>query len=292
MMKFRLLVTLLVFNSISLLWAETTTLAKQSNVRGDADLKSRIVRLWPIERIGGEQNRLTEDYRDRKGKQQLCGVKDPNITIYPAKSDHPTPAVLYSPGGGYGILGLPDEEHIREWNNLGITLIVLKYTIPKQRDKAFEDIQRAVRIVRHNAQAWNIKPNQIGLFGNSAGGHLSARLMNNYKALAYEPVDEVDKVSCEPDFGVLQCSAYFNTTQPDGPFDREVFPLKDKVAPTFLTYAKDDKHYPGGVNYVEAMNKAGNPIRFKVYETGGHGMKGCDWFAHAVQWLKTQQIVQ
>ena len=109
------------------------------------------MRLWPIERIGGEQNRLAEVYRDRNGKQQLCVVKDPNITIYSAKSGHPTPAVLYSPGGGYGVLGLPDKKGIRDWNDLGITLIVLKYTIPKQRDKAFEDIQRAVRTVRYNS---------------------------------------------------------------------------------------------------------------------------------------------
>lgn len=256
---------------------------------------ARIVRLWPIERVGGEKNRLKEEYRKRgkKGVKQLCGVKDPNLTFYPVQRKQPVPAVIYSPPGGYGILDLPSKEHIKQWNDLGITLILLKYTIPRKYDAAFQDIQRAVRMVRHNAKTWNIDPNRIGLYGCSAGGHLSARLANNHDQKAYDSIDVIDKENCEPNFVILQSSAYFNGI-PVGKaknLDQTYFHLKNKVAPTFVTYSKKDRHYPGGQNYVDAAKKAGYPIRMVLFEEGGHGMKGVDWFTPLTKWLRERKIV-
>ena len=98
-----------------------------------------IIRLWPIERVGGEANRLKEEYRDRRGRKQLCGVLDPNLSVYQVKSDKPTPAVVYCPGGAYMVLGLPSEKDIKNWHDLGITVFVLKYTIP---DKPGCGVQR------------------------------------------------------------------------------------------------------------------------------------------------------
>ena len=267
--------------------------ASQNQEPVAASTGTNIVRLWPIDRIGGEENRLKEEYRERnKGNKQLCGVKDPNLTFYPAKSNQPSPAVIYSPGGGYGILALPSQSEIKSWNDLGISLIVFKYTIPKQYDAAFQDIQRAVRTVRHQAEKWNIDPKRIGLFGNSAGGHLSARLMNNFDQNAYDPIDEIDKESAEPNFAILQCSAYFNGIPRGEALDQTYFHLKHKVAPTFLTYAKDDIHYPGGQNYTDAMKKAGYPIHLKTFEKGGHGMKNCDWFSEATAWMKENNFIK
>ena len=44
-----------------------------------------------------------------------------------------------------------------------------KYTIPEIR----EDMHRAVRYIRHKAEKYEIDPQRIGIFGGSAGGHLS-----------------------------------------------------------------------------------------------------------------------
>ena len=101
-------------------------------------------------------------------------------------------------------------------------------------------------LVRHQASKWNIDPNKIGLFGNSAGGHLSARLTQNYDQKVYQPIDEADKDSCEPNYAILQCAAYFQGRKMDKDFDAEIFHMKNKVAPTFLTYSKDDKFCKGG----------------------------------------------
>ena len=251
-----------------------------------------IIRLWPIERVGGEANRLKEQYRDRRGRKQLCGVLDPNLSVYQVKSDKPTPAVVYCPGGAYMVLGLPSEKDIKNWHDLGITVFVLKYSIPDKMDAAFKDVQRAMRLVRHQASKWNIDPNKIGLFGNSAGGHLSARLTQNYDQKVYQPIDEADKESCEPNYAILQCAAYFQGRKMDKDFDAEIFHMKNKVAPTFLTYSKDDKFCAGGVAYEKALKAAGGSIQLKLFEKGGHGMGGCDWFSVAAQWLKENNFTK
>ena len=250
-----------------------------------------VIRLWPIEKIGGEENRLKEKYRDRRGRKQLCGVLDPNMMVYQVKSDKPTPAFVFCPGGAYKILGLPPQDWMKQWNDLGVTVFVLKYTIPDDLDAAFRDIQRAVRLVRHQAKEWNIDPDNIGVGGGSAGGHLAARLTQNYDQKAYEPVDEADKESAEPQFAILQCAAYFQGRKMDKDFDAEIFHMKNRVAPTFLTYAKDDKFCKGGVEYTKRLKEAGGTILLKVYEKGGHGMRGCDWFPVAVEWLKGQGFI-
>ena len=242
--------------------------------------------------VGGEKNRLKEVYRGQRGKKQLSGVLDPNLTVHQVKSDKTTPAIVYCPGGAYMILDLPDSKVIQKWHKLGITIFVLKYTIPNNPDKAFKDIQRAMRLVRHQAVKWNIDPNNIGLFGNSAGGNLSARLTQNYDQKAYQQIDEADKVSCEPNFAILQCAAYFQGRKMDKDFDSELFHMKNKVAPTFLTYSKDDKFYKGGVEYVKRLTEAGGKIHLKVFDKGGHGMKGCDWFSEATKWLKQNNIIK
>ena len=65
----------------------------------------------------------------------------------------------------------------------------------------------------------------------------------------------------------------------DKDFDAEIFHMKNKVAPTFLTYSKDDKFCKGGVAYEKALKAAGGSIQLKLFEKGGHGMGGCDWFS-------------
>lgn len=44
-----------------------------------------------------------------------------------------------------------------------------KFTIPE----AVKDINRAMRHIRHHAADYSIEPDRIGIFGSSAGGHLS-----------------------------------------------------------------------------------------------------------------------
>lgn len=86
-----------------------------------------------------------------------------------------------------------------------------KYTIPE----ILEDMNRAVRFVRHNAGAYGIDPNRIGITGGSAGGHLSLMI-----GLAGKPGDEKAKDPVDRASSRVQAVACF-------------FPPTD-----FLNYAK------------------------------------------------------
>src|SRR5581483_6874656 len=68
--------------------------------------------------------------------------------------------------------------------------------------QALMDAQRSVSLVRSKAKEWGIDPNRIGMLGFSAGGHLTAWTATNFDKRAYEPIDDADKASCRPDFGV------------------------------------------------------------------------------------------
>lgn len=66
-----------------------------------------------------------------------------------------------------------------------------KYTIPE----ILQDMHRAVRFIRSNASQYNVDPDRLGIFGASAGGHLS--LMQGLAPAPEQPdaKDPVDRVS-------------------------------------------------------------------------------------------------
>lgn len=251
-----------------------------------AAAEKTVVRLWPIHRVGGELSRLKQDSEDRGGgKMTYRNIKDPNLTVYKVESDHPTPAVLYCPGGAYKQVSVL-QSYIESLNGMGITVFALNYTVPNDREAAFKDVQRAMRLVRHDASKWNIDPKQLGVIGTSAGGHLVSRLSQNYTTSAYAALDEADQESCKPQFVIVVSGAYY-ATKGAGSELAEEFHNKTAVAPTFLVYAKDDhRYYSGGVAYEKALKAAGLSVRMLSYDHGGHGMKGVDWFPECRKWLK------
>ena len=142
---------------------------------------------------------------------RIADVTVPTLTLFPAAPDKNTGAVvLICPGGAYKILAFDLEgTEIAGWlNSIGVNAIVLKYRVPARSGlpaylPPLQDAQRAMSIVRKNAADWKIDPHRIGILGFSAGGNLSARISTNYDQRAYPPIDDIDTVSCRPDFTVL-----------------------------------------------------------------------------------------
>ena len=66
-----------------------------------------------------------------------------------------------------------------------------RYAIPD----ALNDIKRAVRYVRYNADKFGIDPNHIGITGTSAGGHLSLLVATADDKINPAAPDPVDRVS-------------------------------------------------------------------------------------------------
>src|SRR5262249_39817109 len=151
--------------------------------------------------------------------RMVTNVSSPTITIYrPAKDKDVGTAVLICPGGGYWNLywQLEGEEGAAWLQTLGITGIILGYPVPRRSDepkgeparRPLQDAQRAVSLVRSKAKGWGIDPKRIGMVGFSAGGHLAFATATSFEKRTYKAVDDVDKVSCRPDFAIMAYSGY------------------------------------------------------------------------------------
>lgn len=87
--------------------------------------------------------------------------------------------MVICPGGGYQHLAMDHEGY--DWapffNNMGIAAIVLKYRMPNgDKEVPISDAEEAIKLVRRNASNWNINPDDVGIMGSSAGGHLASTI--------------------------------------------------------------------------------------------------------------------
>ena len=252
-----------------------------------------VLKLWP-NRTAASTEKVIHPKR-KGGIIRLTNINIPTITLYKTtlKADTPTPAVVVCPGGGYKILAINKEgTDIAEWlNSFGITAVVLKYTVPNNRDAAFADAQRAIRLVRSHSKEWNIDPNRVGIMGFSAGGHLSARASTNFDKRAYTKIDKADELSCRPDFTILVYPAYIEDRNHRR--DKGITVTK-KTPPAFIMQTQYDRSYVNSsIRYYLDMKKAYVPAELHLFPLKGHGYglakgrKGVSqWPKLCENWLK------
>ncbi len=205
------------------------------------------------------------------GILKYTNVSVPEMVFFPIESAQPAPTVIVCPGGGYKVMAWDLEgTEIAKWlNSEGFNAIVLKYRVPDNKDGAFADLQRAIRLARFNAAKWNIDPNRLGVLGFSAGGHLIVRASANYNISAYEAHDEADKLSARPDFTVAVYPAYLSLDENYAfPEDLKV----DKNAPrAFIIAAQDDRWVDSSIAYYLTLKKIGVKADLHLFSEGGHG---------------------
>lgn len=253
----------------------------------------------------GEKRTMTEtrdDTGDKVGELSVLRVSNvgsPAITIYPANPDVASgAAMVVCPGGGYYLLAYDLEgTEVCDWlNAAGITAILLKYRVPRRPNRPMyeaplQDVQRAISYVRAHADELGIDPERIGIVGFSAGAHLSVMASTAYDKRSYSPIDEVDKVSCRPDYCLLVYPAYLSGK--NFQLAPEIKVTKD-VPPTMIIQAEDDKSYiDSSLFYYYALKQAGVPAWMHLYSNGGHGYglrdTGCmvnEWPDRAEDWFQ------
>jgi acetyl esterase/lipase len=167
------------------------------------------------------------------------------------------------------------------------------------------DAQRAVSLVRNRAAEWMIDSNRIGIIGFSAGGHLAIAAATQFNQRGYKPIDEIDKISCRPDFAGAIYPGYFLEQQPAGveinkgtlaPYMR----IPKETPPIFLVHASDDP-VAGAENSVMmylALKRASVPTELHVYAQGGHGfgvrkttLPCSSWTDRCIAWLQDQGML-
>ena len=156
--------------------------------------------------------------------QQACQTNAPYLTWFIPKTLKTKAIQVITPGGGYFHCndsgeGLPVAEYL---NAKGMTAVVVKYRCPRPKGlakhvTAWQDAQRAIRMVRSEAPGRGLDPDRIGVMGFSAGGHLTLMCALSSTAEAYPAIDEIDKVPCKVQWACPIYPAYALTDGADKP---------------------------------------------------------------------------
>lgn len=257
-------------------------------------------------------------------------IDKPSLKVFRVEKPNGT-AVVVCPGGGYG--GLADDhegKQVAEFlNSHGVTAFVLKYRVATKdrpgplHPAPLADAQRALRFVRSKAKDYNIDPKRIGIMGFSAGGHLASTAATHFDGGAQDG-DEIDRVSCRPDFAIL---AYPVITFDDAATHKgsrnnligakadpklvEFYSNEKQVTketpPVFIFHTSADTSVQpeNATRFYLACKKAGVPVEMHIYEKGKHGVGlGRDarwtggeksvetWPDRLVDWMKTRKLLE
>ena len=198
--------------------------------------------------------------------------------------------IIFS-GGGYhwnkpeGMEVTPARRYL---NAKGMTVVTLKYREPRpagglaKHTSAWQDLQRAVRIVRSKAAAKGLNPDRIGIMGGSAGGHLALMGAVSSRHKSYLPVDNIDKTTpCNVQWAVAVYPAYSltdgidckNTDGGNGDGDRLVpeFSFDLDTCPVLFLHGDADGYSPmASVKAWEQLRRMGVQGEVHTFATRGH----------------------
>jgi acetyl esterase/lipase len=265
--------------------------------------------VWPGTPPGDENFTppTTLPAQKNDGITRIPVITSPTLTLFRPPADRANGAVVVvCPGGGYNILAWNLEgTEIADWlNSIGVTAVVLKYRVPRRDSAAphaapLKDAQRALRLVRSHATDWAIDPQRVGILGFSAGGNLAVMAATHWDETTYPKLDQIDELSCRPDFAVPIYPAYLGDEKKAGPLSPLVRVSKE-TPPMFITVTHDDALR--GINaaslYIE-LKKANVPAELHIFAKGGHGYglrpsanAVSHWPQHCEAWLRAMGFLE
>jgi len=233
-----------------------------------------------------------------EGAPGALGMDDtdkPELTVFlPAVANETRTGVVVAPGGGYQHLAVDKEGFaIAHWlNDRGVAAFVLRYRLGPRYHHPVElgDAQRAIRMVRAHAAEYGIAEDHVGMWGFSAGGHLTATAGTHFDGGDPGAADPIQQKSSRPDFLILAYpvitmmdpSVHLGSKRNllgDNPDPTLVSSMSDEMQvtpqtpPTFLFATTDDKTVPvaNSVMFYEALVRAGVPVEMHLFQHGAHG---------------------
>lgn len=254
-----------------------------------------FVPLWEKGKMPNSRGMyLKDDIRN----ERIYQVGRPGFyAFFPSRQENTGAAVLICPGGGYERLAYQISGiQLAKWfNTLGISAFVLNYRLPnspdlKQREIGpLQDAQRSMRVIRSNAEKWQISTDKIGVMGTSAGGHLAAHLGTATEDAA-KIGDSLDKVSFAPNFMILvspvitmgeygHATSKKNLLGPN-PSNESVDKtslenhVKPRTSAVFIVHANDDKAVDprNSLMFYNALLEKNIPASLHIFPNGGHSI--------------------
>lgn len=219
------------------------------------------------------------------------------FAFLPAKEERKKMAIIVIPGGGYRHLtyDLGGYSYAKWLNTLGISAFVLNYRLPtspdlKQREIGpLQDIQAAIKLIRKNAAQYGISPDQIGVLGTSAGGHLAA-MVSNISTDYTELKGDWTSISTVPNFAILVSpvidlgefahkGSRVNLLGENASVEKITEysmqnHVTEKTPPTILFHAQNDPAVPviNSILYYEAMIKNKVKGAMFIFPEGEHNI--------------------
>lgn len=205
-------------------------------------------------------------------------------------------------GGSY--INCCDVELVNEWADkltaLGFQCVNFVYRTPRPvglpiYQSAWEDGQRAVRIVRSEASRRGFDPERIGVISMSAGSHLALMLATSSQTRSYAPVDKLDSLGCHINWAIVNAPAYGTTDGENGTQSTRdgygpdvrlssAFSFDEKTCPMSLHHGGLDPWSPMSSTLVyRELRKRGIPAELHLYPDVGHGPFGFD---RAVEFMR------
>jgi acetyl esterase/lipase len=127
--------------------------------------------------LGGCGASLTPTYKDVPYAETSTSQK---LDLYLPPGDGPFPVVVNIHGGGFklGDKSMVDQKLGQALLDAGYALASIDYRLSGEATfpAAVLDVKAAVRFLRANAATYNLNPDKIAAFGQSAGGNLASML--------------------------------------------------------------------------------------------------------------------
>ena len=217
----------------------------------------------------------------------------------------PLGLVVVLPGGGYSHRAFHEGDPIAQrFNDLGFHAVVVQYRVrPYCYPSGLNDVARAIRIIRQNAEKWNVNPDNIAVCGFSAGGHLAGTSGLYYQDAVHKEGDGADEFSARPD-AMLLCYPVIAATEEyshrgsalnllgaDASGEaRKKMDLHKAISadtpPAFIWHTVTDQVVPvkNALVFADAMIANGRLCEMHIFPEGPHG-RGLGLGCHALsQW--------
>lgn len=249
--------------------------------------------LWPEGKMPDvRSNQIAAKTDDvKKPGFDRAANRRPFIEWYrPAASDKTDVCVMTVSGGGFDVTcdAARLQPVIDRLVRAGITVADVTYRTPHPEglpihQSAWEDLQRAVRVVKSEAAKRGFSPDKVGATGISAGAKAVLLVATRSETRAYEPVDEIDAIPANLAFAIPQAPAYVLEDGATGPnakkgIGAEVVAELDfdnKTCPMCFLQGAADVYSPlGAVRLYQRLREKDLAAELHLFAGRWHGFHG------------------
>ena len=265
--------------------------------------------IWPDGKMPDAQDHQIAAMTNEKEKGKF-----PYLDWCPSPEKPNGCCIILISGGAY--FSCCDVDLVQMWERkftaIGFQCVNFVYRTPRPSNlpihqSAWEDGQRAVKMVRSEAVKRGFDPEKIGTMSMSAGSHLATLLATSALTPAYGKIDDLDDIPCHINWAITGAIAYAMTDGVGVPNTRsgqavdvkldDIFKFDAKTAPMCMFHGSADIFSPTASTFVyRELRKRKIPAELHLFADRPHPFWGVDgngdkatgydnWFDRAHEFL-------